>query len=383
VLLRQMRVDKDGNIVLPNGMRYLVLVLPTQQTMSPQVLRKIAALIDDGAWVVGERPRHAPGLANWPECDTTVKVKADSMWDAKKAKGNVRSIGDGALAWNCLPSDVLEGIVDGNWTPYDFESPNKNAGFEFIHRIIDNADFYFVANQTNEKRKGEFLFRVLNRLPELWDPVTGERRNLPEWSIDNGDRTKLTMTFEPYQSFFVVFRKPANGAIKSDKGPNFPALSQVTEIAGPWTVAFDPKWGGPQKTVFDKLEDWTQRPEDGIKYYSGTAVYKKTFDLPSSPKKGCFLDLGKVNFLARIRLNGRDLGIVWTAPWRVDVSGLLKEKGNELEIEVVNTWLNRLVGDAHLPPEKRVAKTNVQYPPTQPLMPSGLLGPVTVQKEIQ
>jgi hypothetical protein len=158
----------------------------------------------------------------------------------------------------------------------------------------------------------------------------------------------------------------------------------VAELTGPWTVAFDPKWGGPEKIVFDKLEDWTKRTEAGIKSYSGTAVYKKTFDLadlPSLAKKPIYLDLGTVNYLARVRLNGRDLGVVWTAPWRVDISGVVKAKHNELEIEVVNTWLNRLVGDAQLPPEKRLGKTNVQYPANQPLMPSGLLGPVTVQRE--
>ena len=162
-------------------------------------------------------------------------------------------------------------------------------------------------------------------------------------------------------------------------------MKTVAELSGAWTVAFDPKWGGPEKVVFEKLDDWTKRPEEGIKYYSGTAVYKKTFDLadlPSLPKKGCFLDLVAVNYLARVRLNGRDLGVVWTAPWRVDISGVAREKGNELEIEVVNTWLNRLVGDAHLPAERRLAKTNAQYPPDQPLMPSGLLGPVTVRREL-
>ena len=116
------------------------------------------------------------------------------------------------------------------------------------------------------------------------------------------------MTFEPYQSFFVVFRKPIDGLTKSDGKPNFPELKQVAELAGPWTVAFDPKWGGPEKVVFEKLDDWTKRPEEGIKYYSGTAVYKKTFDLadlPSLPKKSIFLDLGTVNYLARVRLNGQ------------------------------------------------------------------------------
>jgi hypothetical protein len=155
-----------------------------------------------------------------------------------------------------------------------------------------------------------------------------------------------------------------------------------------WAVAFDPTWGGPEKVVFEKLDDWTKRPEEGIKYYSGTAVYKRTFDingtdaLSAQNQEKLFLDLGTVDYLARVRLNGKDLGIVWTAPWRVDITGAVKATGNELEIEVVNTWVNRLVGDARLPAEKRLAKTNVRYQANHPLMPSGLLGPVTVQKQV-
>ena len=248
-------------------------------------------------------------------------------------------------------------------TPPDFQALD-NKGFEFIHRVIDGADFYFVSNQTDQVKNGDFLFRVVNRIPELWDPVRGERRDILTWDSD-GRTTGIPLTFEPYQSFFVAFRE-STPMTREDIKPNFPELKKVVELAGPWTVAFDPKWGGPEKVVFEKLEDWTKRSEEGIEYYSGTAVYKKTFDLANLPlpsKKPVFLDLGKVNYLARVRLNGNDLGVVWTAPWRVDISGVVKEKGNELEIEVVNTWLNRLVGDAHLPPEKRLAKTNIGYPP--------------------
>ena len=384
VLLNRMTVDKDGFLVLPNGMRYYLMVLPIQHTMSPAVLRKIRQFIEAGASVVGDKPLGTPGLTNWPESEKELKMIADTMWGKTPAKNGVRDIGEGQLGWGCQPHEALEGILNGENLPYDFEAPNENGGFEFIHRIIDGGDFYFVSNQTNQAKNGEFLFRVRDRIPELWDPVTGMRRDLVDWSITDDDRTRIPMTFEPYQSFFVVFRRSAHGKTVEDRGSNFPKLKQVADITGAWTVAFDPKWGGPEKVVFDKLDDWTQRPEEGIKYYSGTAVYKKTFDLadlPSLPTKGIFLDLGTVNYVARVRLNGKDLGVLWTAPWRVDISGAVKEKGNDLEIEVVNTWLNRLVGDAHAPAEKRLAKTNAQYGADQPLMPSGLLGPVTVLKQ--
>jgi hypothetical protein len=377
VLLNQMTV-KNERLALPNGMSYWLLVMPPQRTMSPAVLRKIKELIEAGGFVIGDRPIRAPGLNNWPECDKQLKTIADSMWSGDFTPQHTRNIGDGTL----LSGLTVAKLLDSPGTPPDFRAPDNDDGFGFIHRVIDDADFYFVSNQTNQVKSGDFLFRVEDRIPELWDPVTGARRNLPNWIA--GDRTQVSLRFEPYQSFFVVFRKSARGVNEEDRGPNFHELEQVAELAGPWNVAFDPKWSGPKKVVFEKLDDWTKRPEQGIKFYSGTAVYRKKFDLanlPSLGKKPIYLDLGTVNYVARVRLNGRDLGIVWTAPWRVDISGVVKKKGNELEIEVVNTWLNRLVGDAQLPPEKRLGKTNAAYPPNQPLMPSGLLGPVTVRQE--
>ena len=379
VLLNRMAV-KDHYLVLPDGMTYQLLVLPTQRTMSPEVLRKVKALIEDGATVLGNKPLRAPGLANWPKCDKELKGLADLMWRGNATRKGRHDIGKGHLVWGFAVGDFVSGLA-----PPDFESPADVGQFDFIHRVIDAADFYFVANRSGRVAKGEFWFRNHDSIPELWDPVTGIRRDLTSYVQDFGSSMGIPLEFEPHQSFFVVFRKPIPNLIGGDGKPNFPRLKQVAELAGSWTVAFDPKWGGPEKVVFDKLVDWTTRPEEGIKYYSGTAVYRKTFDLadlPLLPKKRVFLDLGTVNYLARVRLNGKDLGVAWTAPWRVDISGVVKEKGNELQIEVVNTWLNRLVGDAHLPAEKRLAKTNVGYPPTYPLMPSGLLGPVTVRREL-
>jgi hypothetical protein len=377
VLLNGMTVDKNGKLVLPSGMTYGYMVLPTQRTMSPAVLRKIKQLIEVGAMVIGDQPLRTPGLTNWPDSDKELKDQTGSLWgNRSNVVAGVQGIGKGMLI-----QQMRSGTAPG--CP-DFESQNKNQGFEFIHRVIDGGDFYFVSNQTNAIESGDFTFRIKDRAPELWDPVTGDCRSLPEYEQTTDERMRIPLTFEPYQSFFVIFHKPIGEARKPAGQRNFPLLGKVAELTGPWTVAFDPKWGGPEKIVFDKLEDWTKRPEAGIKFYSGTAVYRKTFDLadlPSLAKKPIYLDLGTVNYLARVRLNGRDLGVVWTAPWRVDISGVVKAKHNELEIEVVNTWLNRLVGDAQLPPEKRLGKTNVQYPPNQPLMPSGLLGPVTVQRE--
>ena len=135
--------------------------------------------------------------------------------------------------------------------------------------------------------------------------------------------------------------------------------------------------------MFKKLEDWTKRPEEGIRYYSGTATYRQTFDLPETSRREnarIYLDLGRVQNLATVRLNGNDLGVVWTAPWRVEITDAVKPIGNQLEIDAVNLWPNRLIGDAALPPERRLTKTNVTtYKKDSPLLTSGLLGPIVLQ----
>jgi hypothetical protein len=203
------------------------------------------------------------------------------------------------------------------------------------------------------------------------------------------------MEFDVFQSFFVVFdgkgEKPAS---KTEK--NFPDLKTIQELSGAWEVAFDPKWGGPKKIAFDALQDWTARPEPGIKYYSGIATYRKTFNLAQVPGGKTYLDLGVVHDMARVRLNGKDLGVVWCAPWRVEVTGAIKAGDNPLEIEVVNRWANRMIGDKQpadanvrtvdCPPgflggQKLKAgrytfSTHDPYDSKSPLVSSGLLGPV-------
>jgi (4-O-methyl)-D-glucuronate---lignin esterase len=194
----------------------------------------------------------------------------------------------------------------------------------------------------------------------------------------NGGSTTVPLRFEPTQSFFVLFR---NRAIQRDStAANFADLSTVAELSGPWEVAFDPKWGGPDKTIFPDLQDWSKNAENGIRYYSGTAIYRKIFDLPSSGHSPVFLDLGVLKNLAQVRLNDRDLGVVWCSPWRVDVSGAVRPTNNQLEIRVANLWPNRLIGDQFLPPDQRRTSTTWNpFKKDSPLLESGLIGPVTLQ----
>ena len=194
---------------------------------------------------------------------------------------------------------------------------------------------------------------------------------------------------------FVVFRRPIDNEIAGKAGSNFPKLVQVQDLTGSWNVAFDPAWGGPTNAEFPELISWTQRPEEGIKYYSGTATYRKTFDLSDAAgtaaetghkSKELFLDLGNVKEVAEVRLNGKKLGILWCNPWRVDITKVVKPTGNVLEVDVVNLWANRVIGDLNKPKEERLTKTHDAFrfdmlTKTTTPIDSGLLGPVTLQQD--
>jgi len=206
--------------------------------------------------------------------------------------------------------------------------------------------------------------------------VTGAVREAGSYIIANS-RTALPLRLPPYGSVFVVFRPRALATPTA--GKYFELLKPFQELTGPWTVRFDPKWGGPASARFDQLVSWPTRPEDGVKFYSGPAGYCKSFDLDERlrrPGRRIYLDLGAVRDLAEVRLNGMNVGTVWTTPWRVDVTEALRLEGNSLEIAVTNLWPNRLIGDAALPVEKRLTKTNIGFNKDQPLLESGLLGPV-------
>jgi hypothetical protein len=234
----------------------------------------------------------------------------------------------------------------------DLVVANGSAGLKLksIHRSDGTNDVYFLANLATNGGAALVSFGVAGKQPELWNPVTGARRELPEFEVRAG-RTLVPLEFAGAESCFVVFRKPVGQSVARVK--NFPELQTAGEITGAWQVSFDPKWGGPERVRFERLDDWSKRAEPGIRFYSGTATYTKVFDLPkhliTASQEKLFLDLGIVRELAEVRLNGEDLGVIWTAPWRVDITRALKPKGNILEIKVVNVWANRLIGDEQEP----------------------------------
>jgi hypothetical protein len=217
------------------------------------------------------------------------------------------------------------------------------------------------------------------------DKGTGERRPAKAYRSAGG-RTQVPLAFDPCGSWCVVFREPA-AAHPAVAESNLPETIWRRDIAGAWTVSFDPKWGGEGCVEFPEQVSWPSRPEPGIKYYSGTAVYRKAFDLPSQfavPGSRTTLELSNVRELAEVRLNGKSCGITWTPPFRVNVTDAIRTGTNQLEIEVVNFWPNRIIGDQALPEKDRFTRTNIRtLRKDTPPMESGLLGPVGLQAEIK
>lgn len=305
-------------------------------------------------------------------------------------------------------------------SPDDFQVEQQldSITIRHIHRKLDSVDIYFVANVARSAGKAMCSFKIKGRQPELWDPVTGQRRDLPGFTQTNTGRTVIPLAFDKAQSFFIVFRKKITKMAtrpESLEQLNFLPENRLYTLQGPWAVQFDPRWGGPKNAViFDTLQDWTKSAIPGIKYFSGTAVYKHSFkfnlkSVEDQPR--LFLNLGTVKHIARVKLNGQDLGVVWTAPWRIQIPAGLLKNNNILEIAVTNVWANRLIGDEQEPAdcewlpghreghflksfpewflkgEQRPSKgrycfTSWNYfDKHSPLVTSGLLGPVTISSE--
>ncbi len=385
-LLERAEVN-DGQIVFPGGTRYRILVLPEQRTMTPALLEKIKSLVRAGATVFGPPPEKSPSLQDYPNCDATIRTLAKELWgDCDGKTVFAHAYGQGRVVWRETEVTPLAeygdfaavtNVLGGMDVPLDFAA---DGPLRFTHRRDGATDIYFLANHEARTVDANCQFRVSGRQPEIFDPMTGTIRPLPDFTDHNGC-TRAPMRFEPTQSFFVVFRSRAHGSGGATR--NFPVLKRILNVDGAWTVRFDPKWGGPEQVVFETLADWSRRPESGIKYYSGKAVYDQTFTLPQPPAgQRIFVDLGDVKNLCRVWLNGRELGVAWCAPWRLEATGAVASGANQLKIEVANLWPNRLIGDLSLPPEKRFTWTTLNpFQKNSPLLPSGLLGPVRLLVE--
>ena len=415
---------QGGRIVLPSGMSYRVLVLPDADRMTVPVLEKIRDLVEEGATVVGSRPKASPSLTDYPAAAGALQSIARAVWgDSDGQTITAHRYGKGQVFWGRPLADIL-GVAP------DFTSEDEDL--RFIHRQAGETEIYFVSNQSTREKVAECAFRVAGKLPELWHPDTG-RREMPAFYVTKGGCTNLSLNFDPSGSVFVIFRQPSGAAdpvvkveeaiplfspsgndsgaplaaapINRDRQMIFTAwkpglyrfvtaagrtlIAQAAgvpapqRVTGDWTVIFPPNLEAPPQIALDHLVSWTESMAGGVKFFSGTATYVKDFDLPgASFAAGLrqFLDLGAVKNLARVELNGQDLGVLWKEPFRVEITGVAKPGANHLRLKVTNLWPNRMIGDLSEPASSRVTWASVSpFTATSPLLPSGLLGPVFIR----
>ncbi len=390
VIVRDLDV-KDGRLVLPHGTLYRLLVLPKQDSMRPDVMQKIEALVAKGAVILGPPPTRSPSMQNYPEADRQVQKTAEKLWGRDvtvkaslygegtanrtglpDAAVKVRSYGKGKVLNHMNLSEAFDllGLV-----PDCQFAPNDPA--LYVHRKVNDSDIYFISNQSDRTIAITPEFRVQGKQPELWQAVDGSIRKLPAF-VQNGKITAVPLQLQAFESAFIVFRE-AGKAVASDVKANFPEYKTVVTLDAPWKVQFESdsvKRGPAEPVLFNALQDWKEHADERIRYYSGTAVYSTSFDL-ADKAEALFLDLGKVSVMAKVKINGQYAGGVWTAPYRLDVTQYVKTGSNTVEIEVVNTWVNRLIGDKKLPENERPTRVNHNpWNADSPLQSSGLLGPV-------
>jgi len=360
----------DGFIKTPGGMSYRVLGLdPYSRHMSLPVLRAIHKLVADGAVVAGPKPTDDPSLSDDP-------AEFNQLNNELFGDGTgVHQVGKGTVYAGQKLGDVFSTLKVA--PDFDFTKPKADTRLLFVHRKLTGGDLYFVVNRNNRDETVDASFRVTGKSPELWHAETGKSEPA-SFRIADG-RTTVPLHLEPWGSVFVVFRKAT-----AETAHTVPATieTDLGAVSNSWKVSFQPGRGAPPSITLDKLASWTDNSDAGVKYFSGTGTYTTTIDAKADwLKKGShvWIDLGDVKNLAEVVVNGKSLGIVWHAPYRVDATEALKPGTNQVSIKVTNAWVNRMIGDEQPGVAKKITFADVKpYNATSPLLPSGLLGPVRV-----
>ncbi len=345
--LMMMKVQ-NGRVVLPGGASYAVLVIPGKMLMNPNPTMKIAVqkklqqLATAGAKIVIDK--------EWIKLFGKKKnVVAAPYTDSSFAKLGIKK-----------DIEVMKGMNMIAWT----------------HRKTIGADIYFLSNQTDSIQEIDLLFRIKNRRLHIIDPVTGKQL-INQHTDMKADRSFISWIMQPGQSLFFVFQ-----GVKSDDAISSfipPVTKEIDLTANNWQIQFDSNFGGPVNPVrVNSLISWSHFPDSLIKYYSGTAVYSNKFEWNENTiTRMVSLQIDTLYNIARIKVNGIDCGTLWTQPYSLDVTKALKKGTNTIEIEVANTWHNRLIGDYLLPQNKRITFTTAPFRLAgKPLLPAGIVGKV-------
>lgn len=347
---------QNGRLVAPSGMTYRLLVLDeSARLMTLPTLKRLRELVRAGAQVAGVKPERSPSLGDNP---TEYQKVLDEIYSAPTA--STQSAAD-ALKRLGVAEDVV--------------IRNNKARILYVHRQTADADIYWLDSRSADANDAEISFRVKGKAPELWNPQTGKSEKLAYQVVDG--RTVVSLHFESWEACFVIFRQKTNVARYTQ-----PAQAENTEltIAGPWKITFQSGRGAPESATFETLTSWSDHADPGIKYFSGTAVYRNRFKMPAPAKGARYeIDLGEVKNLAEVIVNGKNMGVAWKKPFRLDLTGALKAGENDLEIKVTNAWVNRLIGDAQPEVKQKITFTTMPfYQANSPLLPSGLLGDVRI-----
>ena len=365
-LIHELKVS-NGLITTPGGVSYKLLGLDAySQHMSLPVLRAVHKLVADGAVVAGAKPSDDPSLAD--DAAEFNKLNKELFGDGS----GTHAVGKGRVYAGSNVAEALQAINVAK--DFDYTKPSADSRLEFVHRKLTSGDAYFVDNRGDKPVTVDATFRVAGKAPELWYAETG--RGKPASYTSSSGRTTVPLNLEPWGTVFVVFQKDTTSSSRTLPAP---AEQQLAVLNGPWSLKFQSGRGAPEGISLDRLSDWDESSDAGIKYFSGVGTYTKTIDAPAAWLSGhaqLWLDLGDVKNLAEVEINGKPLGVVWHAPYRIDATGALKAGRNEITIKVVNSWVNRLIGDEQ-PGATKITFADVKpYKANSPLQPSGLQGPV-------
>ncbi len=366
---------KNGKLTLPDGLVYRMMVLPTNGEMTLEALRKIALLVKGGLSVYGPRPRYSGTLQDKSQMEAYREL-ADALWGSGSETSVANEYGKGVVYWGMSLQEACgaEGMLP------DVALPAGRKCF-FAHRRLADGDIYFIDNHEDTPLSHTFLFRSGEQDAELWNGVTGKRyRILSSRSADG--RIAVPLCLQPRESCVIVLHQ---GEACDEALPLLAFGTEETrkELSGEWTIDFSSKLGGPGLVKVTELTDWSQSADTRIRYYSGTAVYQHTFRVDSlSPTKRQFLQFSRLESVARITLNGKQVGTVWCSPWRMELTGFLQKGDNTLRLEVANALTNRMIGDAALPEAQRITYAfPVIAKPDDELVSSGIIGPVWLTEE--
>ena len=367
-LIHAVNVD-NAQLATRSGMRYRLLVLdPYSRHMSLPVLRAIHSLVAAGAIVAGQKPTDTPSLGDDP-------AEFARLNDELFGNGTgVHAVGRGKVF---AGQSAAAAITSLNIAPdFDHTRPLPDTRIEFVHRKLPAGDIYFLDNRNARDENFAATFRIAGKAPELWHAETGKSEPV-SYAIVNG-RTTVPLHLEPWGTVFVVFR---HAATKSSIKLPRTVETKLSTVDGPWNLAFQPGRGAPASVTLDHLISWSDSADGGVRYFSGSGTYTRSIQASAAwfqPGAKLRLDLGDVKNLASVTVNGKRLGIVWHAPYRVDVTAVLKPGANTLSIQVTNAWVNRLIGDQQPGATKYTFADIAPYKATSPLLPSGLLGPVVI-----